>query len=91
MAEGFVAAYTDEFDQAPDLFAAQGYTAMWMMAQALKEAGDTDPKAVAEALAELDSLDSVYGPITFEDGQARSDDPGTYLEWTAEGTLVELD
>lgn len=86
----FVEAYTKKFGAAPDLFAAQGYTAMWAVAHALKDAGKSDPAAVAEALKGLSSMESVYGPVTFTKGQAAFDSSGTYLEWTEKGTLVDL-
>lgn len=91
MAESFVAAYEKEFGEAPDLFAAQGYTAMWLMAHGLAEAGSGDPAAVKEALADFDEMDTVYGPISFTEGQAASDHPGVFLQWQADGTLTELD
>ncbi|WP_185996670.1 ABC transporter substrate-binding protein [Nocardioides campestrisoli] len=91
LAEEFVAAYEKEYDEAPDLFAAQGYTAMWMMAQGLKDAGDPDPAKVSAALAKVSGMESVYGDLTFVDGQATFDQAGTYLEWTAQGELAQLD
>lgn len=90
LAKSFVAAYEKKYDQLPDLFAAQGYTAMWLMAEGLKAAGDTDPEAVKKALAGVTSMDSVYGDIKVVKGQAASDDPGVFLEWKADGTLVEM-
>lgn len=89
-AKRFVELYSKKFGEQPDLFAAQGYTAMWAMAHALKDAGENSPEAVAKALAGLKGIDSVYGPITFTDGQASFDSAGTYLEWTKDGKLVTL-
>lgn len=85
----FVEAYQEEYDAEPDMYGAQGYTAMWLMATAIKEAGSKDPEKVAEALASITEQDSVYGPLTYADGQATLNAPGSYLEWTADGTLAE--
>lgn len=91
MAESFVAAYEKEFGEQPDLFAAQGYTAMWLMAHGLKGAGETDPALVKEALASVEEYETVYGPVTIEKGQSASDDPGVILEWESDGSLRELE
>ncbi|SDE26801.1 ABC transporter substrate-binding protein [Nocardioides lianchengensis] len=85
----FVEAYQEEYDAEPDMYGAQGYTAMWLMATAIKEAGSKDPEKVAEALEAISEQDSVYGPLTYSDGQATLNAPGSYLEWTADGTLAE--
>ncbi|MEI5674726.1 MULTISPECIES: ABC transporter substrate-binding protein [unclassified Nocardioides] len=85
----FVEAYQEEYDAEPDMYGAQGYTAMWLMATAIKEAGSKDPEKVAQALEAISEQDSVYGPLTYSDGQATLNAPGSYLEWTADGTLAE--
>lgn len=89
MATKFTAAYKKAYDKEPDMYGAQGYTAMWLLATALKEAGSKDPAEVAKALEGITSQDSVYGPLTYSGGQASLDAPGSYLEWTEEGTLAE--
>ena len=91
MAESFVAAYEEEFGEQPDLFAAQGYTAMWLMAHGLKGAGEADPASVKEALASVEEYETVYGPVTVEEGQSVSADPGVFLEWEDDGSLRELE
>lgn len=85
----FVEAYQEEYDAEPDMYGAQGYTAMWLMATAIKDAGSKDPEKVAEALQAISEQDSVYGPLTYSDGQATLNAPGSYLEWTEDGTLAE--
>ncbi|GAA1854223.1 ABC transporter substrate-binding protein [Microbacterium koreense] len=85
----FVEAYEAEYGEIPDMYGAQGYTAMWLLAQGLKAAGDPDPQKVAETLEGITSQDSVYGPLTYSGGQASLDGPGVYLVWQADGTLEE--
>lgn len=91
MAKSFVTAYEEEFGEQPDLFAAQGYTAMWLMAHGLKGAGSTDPALVKEALASVEEYETVYGSVTVEEGQSVAHDPGIVLEWEADGSLRELE
>lgn len=88
VATKFTAAYLKEYGKDPDMYGAQGYTAMWLLAQGMKDAGSKDPAKVAEALAEITSQETVYGTLAFAGGQASLDAPGNHLEWTADGTLA---
>ncbi len=87
----FVEAYEAEYDAVPDMYGAQGYTAMWLLAQGIKDAGSADPADVAKALEAIKEQDSVYGPLTYSGGQASLDGPGVYLVWQKDGTLKEWD
>ncbi|MCR1781355.1 ABC transporter substrate-binding protein [Nocardioides carbamazepini] len=84
----FAAAYEEEYGEAPDMFAAQGYTAMWLVATAIRDAGSGDPAEVAEALAAVEEQVSVYGTLSYTDGQAEAEEPGQYLVWGADGSLT---
>lgn len=86
----FTAAYSEEYDAAPDMFAAQGYTAMWLLATALRDAGSTDPASVGEALAAISEQDSVYGPIAYSGGQATVEEPALHLVWGDGGRLSQF-
>ena len=88
VARRFVELYKKEHGALPDMYGAQGYTAMWLVAEALKAAGDGDPEAVSKALAGISQLDTVYGPVSYEGGQARMKSKATYLQWTKEGTIA---
>ncbi|WP_439590947.1 ABC transporter substrate-binding protein [Microbacterium sp.] len=88
-ATAFVEAYEAEYDAVPDMYGAQGYTAMWLMAMGIKAAGSADPEDVATALEGITEQDSVYGPLMYEGGQASLDGPGVYLVWQADGILKE--
>ncbi|GAB3444504.1 ABC transporter substrate-binding protein [Actinophytocola sediminis] len=89
LATSFVTDYKAEYGKDPDMYGAQGYTAMWLMAEAIKQAGDKDPAKVAAALEKISSQDTVYGELAYEGGQASLNAPGSYLERDADGTLVE--
>ncbi|MET8053678.1 ABC transporter substrate-binding protein [Streptosporangium sp. NPDC005286] len=89
-AKKFTDLYTKKFGAEPDMFAAQGYTAMWLLAEGLKKSGDPSPEAVGKALSQITTQDTVYGQLRYENGQAVLDDPGVYLEWTGDGKLALL-
>jgi branched-chain amino acid transport system substrate-binding protein len=62
----FVAAYKTKFGADPDQFAAQSYTAMIVLADALKRSGNaTDRAAVKKALEGVSSLATPLGPFSF--------------------------
>jgi branched-chain amino acid transport system substrate-binding protein len=62
----FVAAYKTKFGQDPDQFAAQSYTAMIVLADALKRSGNpTDKAAVKKALEGASNLATPLGAFSF--------------------------
>jgi branched-chain amino acid transport system substrate-binding protein len=68
-AAAFAEAYKAKFGYEPDYHAASGAADVEAFAQALEDAGTTDPTAVRDAIARL-SFDSLYGRIAFaENGQ----------------------
>ncbi|SCF24524.1 branched-chain amino acid transport system substrate-binding protein [Micromonospora echinospora] len=88
VARRFVGLYQKEYGSLPDMYGAQGYTAMWLVAEALKAAGDGKPEAVSTALAGISQLDTVYGPVSYEGGQARMKAKATYLQWSTDGKIA---
>ena len=88
-AKAFVAAYTKQYGAAPDQYAAQGYEAMWLIAQALRSM-DSQPtrEGLAEALSHQTKIDhNVYGELDVKDGQAVIA-ANMIANWTADGTLA---
>ncbi|GAA1854233.1 hypothetical protein GCM10009796_15360 [Microbacterium koreense] len=81
LGSSFSMAYEAEYGSAPDMFAAQGYTAAWLLATAILDAGSGDPAAVGEALSSIDEQESVYGRITYRGGQAEVEEPALHLVW----------
>jgi len=62
----FVEAFTAKNGGAPDQFAAQAYTGVYIAYEALKKAGSTtDHKAIRDALLQLKDLDTVLGKFSF--------------------------
>jgi len=65
----FVAAYEAEYGHPPEnAFAALGYDAMMLIADAIRRAGSADPAAIRDALADTQGLDLVTGTITYAPG-----------------------
>lgn len=89
LAADFAASYEEAYGAAPDMFAAQGYTAMWLLATGLRDASSTDPADVGAALAEVTEQDSVYGALTYTDGQAEVTEPAHHLVWGDDGAVTE--
>ncbi|HMA50228.1 MAG TPA: ABC transporter substrate-binding protein, partial [Magnetospirillaceae bacterium] len=60
----FVAAFRARYHTDPDQFAAQAYDTMFILAEALNRAGDTDPAKLHAALMATDH-DGIMGPFQF--------------------------
>lgn len=60
----FEAEYKAKFNYEPDYHAASGTADVEALAQAIEDAGSTDPAKVRDALAKV-KFDSIYGPIAF--------------------------
>ena len=84
-----MAAYEAKFKSQPDIYSAQGYQAVWFIAQALKSISGTPTReSLAEALAKVTKFDhDVYGGEMMNKGQAET--TGTMvMNWSADGKLV---
>ena len=88
-AKGFIEAYTAKHGSAPDLYSAQGYTAIWLIAQGLKSLpGKPTREALATALSKITVLDhDVYGGLPITGGQAETRYT-LFLNWTADGKIT---
>jgi branched-chain amino acid transport system substrate-binding protein len=64
--KAFIKAYNAEYGHDPEsAFAALGYDAVYLMADAIKRAGSTDPAAIRDALANTKGFEGVTGTITY--------------------------
>ena len=83
----FADAYKKKFGYDPDYHAASGAADVEAFAQAIEDAGGTDPAKVRDAIAKL-SFDSLYGKIAFaENGQI--DLPQTVIQ-VQDGKVVDV-
>jgi branched-chain amino acid transport system substrate-binding protein len=62
----FVKVFNTEYGSNPDQFAAQAYTAAWVIATAIKNAGSVEHAAVRDALAQVKDLKSPLGTFSFD-------------------------
>lgn len=65
--KNFVAAYEKAYGQKPDVFAALSYDSALLVAEAIKNAGSTDPAKISEAMAKINGFSGVSGSVTFDD------------------------
>jgi branched-chain amino acid transport system substrate-binding protein len=63
----FVERYQALHGQDPDQFSAQAYAGMQVLAEAASHAGSSAPSDLRDALAELEIVETVLGPFSFDD------------------------
>ena len=69
--QAFVQNYTETFGTEPNAFATGSYTAVYILAEAIKNAQSTDSTAIRDALANITDFDTVFGKFSFNaDGDA---------------------
>lgn len=61
----FLSSYKSKYNATPDLYAAEGYDAVWMMATAMKNAKSVDGSKVRDALATLKNFSGALGVYGF--------------------------
>ncbi len=62
----FIKKYNEKYKENPQSFSAMGYDSVYLMAEAIKKAGSTDPKAVVDALKNI-QYSGVTGSFKFDD------------------------
>ena len=83
-AEGKTAAFIEAYKAAnngalPDMFPAQGYDAVMLLADAMKAANSSDPKVFRDKLAQTKDWEGVTGTITFDENREPIKSP-VYLQ-----------
>ncbi|PSC06287.1 hypothetical protein SLNSH_03085 [Alsobacter soli] len=88
-AKSFIEGYTKKFGEAPDTYSAQGYTALYYIAQGLKNTnGKPTREDLAAAIGQIKSNDhNVYGGVPMVNGQAEVEN-SLVANWTADGKVV---
>ncbi|MFA5400730.1 MAG: ABC transporter substrate-binding protein [Dehalococcoidia bacterium] len=61
----FIAAYQKDYGIKPDQFAAQAYTGTWLLANAIRTAGSSDPQTIRDALAGISNFTTPMGSFSF--------------------------
>ncbi|MDK2821544.1 MAG: branched-chain amino acid transport system substrate-binding protein [Clostridia bacterium] len=65
--QNFVKAYKEKYGVEPDAFAALGYDAAKLIADAINRAGKADPAAIQKALEETKDFDGVTGKMSLDE------------------------
>ena len=65
----FSDAYSAKFQSAPPPLAALAYDSIWLLADALKRSGVTEPAALRDAIAATRDFPGVTGSISFDEGR----------------------
>jgi branched-chain amino acid transport system substrate-binding protein len=64
----FVAAYQAEYNEEPSAFSVLSYDSVYLVVEAIKNAGSTEEAKIKDALAAID-MDCVSGKITFDENR----------------------
>ncbi len=62
----FVQKYTEKYGMEPSVWAAQPYAAVYILAEAIRNAQSTDSEVIAAALAEIKDFDTILGKFSFD-------------------------
>jgi branched-chain amino acid transport system substrate-binding protein len=84
----FVAAYRARFSRDPDQFAAQAYTGVKLLAEALQRANSADPRAVRDALASMRDVDTILGRFSFDPDREPIHEP--VVQQIRDGRYVQI-
>ena len=85
----FVRNYSAEYGVEPNIWAAQCYAAVHILAGAAEEARSTDPGAIAAALAAIRGLDTILGEFSFDAAGDAVYDPVVLIVRDGEFELFE--
>lgn len=81
IATDFVAAFTEEYGDEPDQYAAEGYDSMWWLARGIEASGDSSREGIQQGMQQVaeEGFEGVMGPLTFEGNDIRVE--GVLVEW----------
>lgn len=65
--QSFIDKYTDEYGFAPNNYAARTYTALYVIAEAIRTASTNDADSIRNALANISDFDTVMGKFSFDE------------------------
>lgn len=63
----FVKAFEEKYGKSPDAFNALGYDSLYLLADAVKRAGSSDPVKIKEALEQTKDLNLITGTFTYDE------------------------
>ena len=87
--QAFIESYRAAYGTDPDPWAAQSYATMHILNEAGTRAGSADPMAIAEALKNIDGLDTILGSFSFDENGDAIYEP--YVHIVKDGKLELFD
>jgi branched-chain amino acid transport system substrate-binding protein len=92
LGQQFDTAYTKQWGSAPQTYAAEGFTALYTLAEALKQVkGSATRASLTTALNDMKSLsDTIYGPVTFQNGNLVKSEPTKIVHYATNGSVVQV-
>lgn len=88
--EAFLQAYRDRWNEEPDMFSAQYYDAVMILAKAMEDAQSADPKVFKNELAKLKDYPGVSGKTTFREDREPIKSP-VFLLTVKDGKFTLVD
>jgi branched-chain amino acid transport system substrate-binding protein len=62
----FISAFQKAYGARPDQFATQAYTGAWLLARAIRIAGNSDPGTIRDSLADITNFTTPLGSFSFD-------------------------
>ncbi|MFD0559533.1 branched-chain amino acid transport system substrate-binding protein [Stackebrandtia endophytica] len=87
--EEFIAAYTEEYDRAPDQFAAQAYTAAQLIDVAVRADCDGNREAIKDNLGQILELETILGTLSLDENGEVHQDPVVQIVENGEFKILE--
>lgn len=84
----FIAAYNEAYERAPDQFAAQAYTAGFLIDQAVRSDCDANREAIKDNLGQILEFDSILGPISIDESGEVTQEPFVQIVENGAFTLL---
>ncbi|THV24562.1 ABC transporter substrate-binding protein [Glycomyces paridis] len=84
----FIANYNELYGRAPDQFAAQAYTAGYLLDQAVRADCDANREAIKDNLGQILEYDSILGPISIDEGGEVTQEPFVQIIRDGEFTIL---
>lgn len=63
----FITKYSDAYGIAPNNYAARAYTALYVLAEGIRNAASHAPQDIRDALAQVSDFETVFGPFSFDE------------------------
>ena len=64
--QAFIQSYHAKYGMEPNIWAAQSYASVYLLAEAIADAQSTDAAAIRDALARVSDLDTILGSFSFD-------------------------